>query len=166
MDVSGHGLATAIQTSSLSVLIREVSAAHLPLLGQMRWINTRAAKYFRDGAYAAMFGFELDLTDRELRYVAAGITQFHANGKKIETPGMFVGLWEEAEFVLGSLPVAQGDTFHFLTDGFTDWMSKPENSGFLSPDGTNFAAGVTALQELAESGALIDDATGICILIE
>ena len=165
IDVTGHGLATAIQTSSLSVLIREVSTAHLPLLGQMRWINSRAAKYFTEGAFAAMLGFELDLADRELRYVGAGITRFHANGKTIETPGMFIGLLANAEFSIGSMPVRKGDIFHFLTDGFSDWLAEPGNAACWSPDRQDFAADVAALQKMTESGMLKDDATGISIRI-
>jgi len=53
------------------------------------------------------------LSLRELRYVGAGITQFYANGKKVETPGMFVGLWDNAEFTPGSLPITTGDCFIF-----------------------------------------------------
>ena len=165
IDVTGHGLATAIQTSSLSVLIREVSTAHLPLLGQMRWINSRAAKYFTDGAFAAMLGFELDLQDRELRYVGAGITRFYANGETIETPGMFIGLLANAEFGIGAMPIRKGDIFHFLTDGFSDWLAEPGNAGCWSPDRQDFAADVASLRKMTESGTLKDDATGVSLQI-
>lgn len=164
-DVSGHGLATAIQTSSINVLLREATTAKLPLLGQLQRVNASAAKYFADGAFAAILGFELDLALRELRYVGAGVTQFYANGRKIETPGMFVGLWDDAEFGAGVLPINQGDAFHFLTDGFTDALVRPEHAGFWSPDG-NFNADVTALERLAESGTLRDDATAVCLNVK
>jgi serine phosphatase RsbU (regulator of sigma subunit) len=163
IDVSGHGLATAIQTASINVLLREASTFELPLLRQMRQVNSRVAKYFTDGAYAAILGFELDFSLRELRYVGAGITQFHVNGSKIETPGMFVGLWEDAEFSEGKLAVEEGDSFHFLTDGFTDRLAQPENADFWSPGGKDFDADVAALERLAASGTLRDDASAVCI---
>ena len=131
----------------------------------MRWINSRAAKYFTDGAFAAMLGFELDLADRELRYVGAGITCFHANGKTIQTPGMFIGLLANAEFSIGAMPVRKGDIFHFLTDGFSDWLAEPGNAACWSPDRQDFTADVAALQKMTESGMLKDDATGISIRI-
>jgi PAS domain S-box-containing protein len=165
IDVSGHGLATAIQTSSLNVLLREPSVARLPLLAQLRRVNARVAKYFADGAYAAILGFELDFSLREIRYVGAGITQFYANGAKIATPGMFVGLWDNAEFIAGKFQLSEGDSFYFLTDGMTDALAQPENADVLSPSGKNFDADVAALKRLAESSRLRDDATGICLKV-
>ena len=165
LDVSGHGLSTALQTASITVLLRESYIAQWPLPRQLKWVNERAAKYFTEGAYAAILGFELDFSLRELRYVGAGITQFHANGREIAIPGMFVGLWEDAEFMEGKIAVSDGDSFCFLTDGFTDVLTKPENAGFWSPEGTDFDADVAALERLGESGRLRDDATGVCLKI-
>lgn len=166
LDVSGHGLATALQTASFGVLLREAATSKLSLLGQMKRINARAAKCFAEGSYATMLGFELDLTRGELRYVGAGITQFFVNGRKIKTPGMFVGIWDEPKFCTETLPISPGDTFHFLTDGFTDALAQPENQSCWSPDGTDFDADVRALERMAESGKLRDDATGICLKIK
>ena len=166
IDVSGHGLATALQATSVNVLLHEAASAKLPLLEQMKWVNTRAKKYFTDESYAAILGFELDLQLRELRYIGAGITQFYVNGRMVETPGMFVGLWENAEFELGKLPIAAGDTFCFLTDGFTDALAQPENSDFAALDGKDFESHVAALERLSESGNLRDDATGVCLKIK
>jgi serine phosphatase RsbU (regulator of sigma subunit) len=166
LDVSGHGLATAIQTASLNVLLHEIKSVKTPLLGQLRTINARAAKYFADGSYAAILGFELDLGLQELRYVGAGITQFYVNGRKIGAPGMFVGLWDDAEFISGTLPIAAGDCLYLLTDGFTDALAQPANAGRWSPDGKDFTSDVSFLQQLAESGALRDDASGVCLKIK
>ena len=165
IDVSGHGVATALQTASLNVLLREIAESKLPLLEQMTQLNERVSRYFTEDSYAAVFGFELDISASELRYVGAGITQFHANGRKIETPGNYVGMFKNAEFEAGSIPVSEGDTFHFLTDGFTDALAQPENAGFWSTDGKDFDTDVAALKKLAESGRLRDDATGICLKI-
>ena len=82
VDVSGHGLATAIQTSSINVLLREASTINGSLQDQLQWINERALKYFFEGSYAAILGFEVDLVQRKLHYIGAGITRFFANGKK------------------------------------------------------------------------------------
>ena len=165
VDVSGHGLATAIQTASINSLLSEAETAKLTLVDQVRRLNARAGKYFTDGAYAAMLGFELDLSLRELRYIGAGITQFYANGRKIETPGMFVGMWDEAEFIEGKITVSEGDSFCFLTDGFTDVLAKPEYVGFFSENGKSFESDIAALEKLAESGMLSDDGTGVCLKI-
>lgn len=161
IDVSGHGLATAIQTAAINVLLREAASSKLPLLAQLQQVNSHAAKYFTDGAYAAIIGFELDLSQQELRYVGAGITQLLVNGRKIETPGMFVGLWDDAEFEQGVLTVSAGDSFCFLTDGFTDCLAagKPDQPTICG----DFDAMVETLEKLMKTGGLRDDATGICL---
>ena len=166
IDVSGHGLATALQTSAINVLLREISATKLTLLEQLKQVNRRAAKYFTDGSFAAILGFELDLSTSELRYVAAGITQFYANAVKVETPGMFVGLWDDAEFTAGTLPLKEGDSFYFLTDGFTDALAKPDNEAIVASLAKNFAVDVATLEQMGASGKLHDDATGICLKIK
>ena len=164
IDVSGHGLATAIQTAAINVLLREAASSKLPLLDQLQQVNSHAAKYFTDGAYAAIIGFELDLSRQELRYVGAGITQFLVNGLKIETPGMFVGLWDDAEFEQGVIPVSAGDSFCFLTDGFTDCLVCKERGGPVL-DG-EFDMVVDSLEKMMKTGDLRDDATGICLQLK
>lgn len=166
IDVTGHGLAAALQTASLNALLRETSAANLTLMEQIRQIDSRAANYFSEGSYAALMGFELDFSTRELRYVAAGITQFYANGIKVLTPGIFLGMGEYAEFGEGIIPMSDGDTYFFLTDGFTDGLTQMENAGFWSPGGKDFDADLAALERLAVSETLCDDATGICLQVK
>ena len=165
IDVSGHSIATALQTASVNVLLREIADSQLTLLEQMELLNERVSRYFTEDSYAALLGFELDISARELRYVGAGITQFHANGKKIETPGNYVGMFNNAQFGTGFITFSEGDTFHFLTDGFTDVLAQPENEGLLSADGKDFEGDVGALERLMESGKLRDDATGICLKV-
>jgi PAS domain S-box-containing protein len=166
IDVSGHGLATAIQTSSINVLLREAANSQLSLLGQIELLNARATQYFTEDAYAAIIGFELDLSRRELRYIGAGITQFYANGEKIKAPGMFVGIWSDAEFEMGTINFELGDCFYFLTDGFTDALLQPQSDFSWSPERKEFATDTAALEQLAESGTLHDDASAICLQIK
>ena len=165
IDITGHGLATALQTASINALLRETSTANLTLAEQLCQIDSRAAKYFSEGSFAAMIGFEIDLFNWELRYITAGITHFYANGREIVTPGMFVGIKKDAEFGAGMISISEGDCFHFLTDGFTDILEQPEYKNFWTPDGRDFYADVAALEHLAETGELRDDATGLCFRI-
>ena len=165
IDISGHGMATALRTASISALMREVAATKMSLMRQMQWINVRAKKYFTDESYAAVLGFELDLSKKELRYVGAGITRFYANGKEIAVPGMFVGLWDNPEFYVGTLSVETGDIFCFLTDGFTDVLDQCENTQVFEA-GTDFDSHVAFFEKLAESGRIKDDATGICLRVK
>ena len=121
------------------------------LLDQLHQIDLRAAKYFSEGSYAAMLGFELDFISWELRYVGAGITQFYFNGKIIQTPGMLVGIMQGAEFNTGTIPICEGDCIHFLTDGFTDRLPQLE---YESTEGNDLDASFAVLEELAKNGNL------------
>lgn len=165
IDVSGHGVSTALQTASLMALLRESSYSSAPLLSQMKKISSQSAKYFTEGSYAAMLGFELDLATKTLHYVAAGITQFYFNGEKILTPSLFVGILPTDEFCAGMLPVADGDCLLFLTDGFTDRLNKQGGISWELPPGGDFDDSLAVLEELAARGQLRDDSTAICIQI-
>ena len=77
---------------------------------------------------------------------------------------MFIGMWRDADFTMNVLPIAVGDRFFFLTDGFTDVMKRAENLD-PPPICNDFAASVAALEQLAAEGALRDDATAICLQI-
>ena len=85
--------------------------------------------------------------------------------KKIETPGMFVGIWAEPEFLPGTITVSNGDVFYFLTDGFTDRLDQGEEAGLVDFNGVNFTANLLMLNEWGVQGDLQDDATGICLCI-
>lgn len=79
---------------------------------------------------------------------------------------MFVGMLAGAKFEGGAISITEGDTFHFLTDGFADALAMPENADFWSPGGTDFDADVVSLMKLAGSGTLRDDATGVCVKVK
>ena len=44
-------------------------------------------------------------------------------------------------------------------------LTQPENADFWSSEGKDFEADFEALEKLAESGRLRDDATGVCLKI-
>ena len=79
---------------------------------------------------------------------------------------MFVGLWDDAEFMAGTLPLKEGDSFYFLTDGFTDALAKTKKETIVASLAKNFAVDVATLEQMGASGKLHDDATGICLKIK
>ena len=161
VDVSGHGMATAIQAAAINVLLHEVTDLPLTLAGQMAWINRRVSQYFADDAFAAAIAFELDLLDQEVRYVASGITEFFYNSKRIIAPGLPLGIKADGDFSKGTLRISAGDFFAFLTDGLTDVIKK-EN---LDAENTDFGKFTLWLEKMAQSDAVRDDATAVCFHI-
>ena len=166
VDTSGHGLSTALHTSAMHVLLREVNEMDLPISEQLRWLNQKAHEYFDEGTFAGALIFELDLQTRTLRWAHAGIPEIWVSTRElrgcIRRAGMFLGVKLDENFEMHELPIAQTDAFYFLTDGLSDLISKQEKQE-LPP---TFPDAIAELRRMAESSARRDDATAVCILLK
>jgi PAS domain S-box-containing protein len=165
VDATGHGLGTALHTSSMHVLLREVNELDLPLADQMRWLNQRVGQYFDEGTFAGALAFELDLQVRELRWVCAGIPEIWVATQTVQgiiaKPGMYLGVDDAESFELHVLPIDSGDACYFLTDGLADLMS-----GKTDIPITDYPAMLSFLRQLAEDKECRDDATAVCLQIK
>lgn len=163
IDVSGHGVSTALQTAAMNVMIQETLHSSLSLSERMEELNSRVAGYFRDDLLVAAFCFEMDFNQGELRYVTAGITEFFADSVatkgRIRTPGLFLGVMDQLEFEEFSLPLSEGDHFCFYSDGIADQL----NERYEIPLGTTFGELVESINHIGAKGARRDDVTAICI---
>ncbi len=165
VDAAGHGLATALHTSAMHVLLREVNEMDLPLSDQMRWLNCQSAKYFNEEAFAAAIAFEVDLQTHELRWVCAGIPGFWLSTQEkqeiVERQGMYLGMREAENFEMHVMPLSVGDCLYFLTDGLTDRIDHRTDLPLGS-----FTEMKEFIQDLIWSKERRDDATAICIRIQ
>jgi len=165
VDATGHGLGTALHTSSMHVLLREVNELDLPLVEQMRWINQRVGQYFDEGTFAGALAFELDLQVRELRWVCAGIPEIWVATQTVQgvvaKPGMYLGVDAEESFEMHTLPIESGDSCYFLTDGLADLLAGRQE---LPVD--DFPAMVSVLRQLATDQDCRDDATAVCLQVK
>ena len=109
--------------------------------------------------------FQLDFKRQELSYIAAGITEFFISSAlvkgRIKTFGSFLGLSDQPEFEVLTMPIAAGDIICFYSDGIADQFveegSLPVNAAFDEVvEGVRNAAGI---------GVLRDDCTAMCIKI-
>ena len=164
VDTTGHELSTALHTASLHVLLREVNEQDLPLADAMRWLNRRAGGYFDEGIFAGAIAFEVDLQTWQLRWTCAGIPQIWVDTEPkqgfLECPGMFLGIHEDETFDTHSLPIAVGDSFYFMTDGFADRLGRRTD---LPLD--RYAEMLKLLRSMSEAEDRRDDATAICIRV-
>ena len=164
LDAAGHGVATALHTSALHVLLREVNEMDLPLAEQMRWLNRRTSQYFEYEAFAGALCFELDLQTRELRWSSAGIPvlwlQTRCCKGIVTCPGLYLGINSLESFDTHSIRLEEGDSVCFMTDGLSDQLER--HSGL--PLG--FEAMVATLRRMALGANCLDDATAICIRIK
>ena len=162
VDATGHGLSTALHTSSLHVLLREVNEHDLPLSDAMRWLNRRAGEYFDEGAFAGALAFELDLETRQLRWTCAGIPRIWIAAKSrqgiVECPGMCLGISDDETFDTHTMPVDVGDSLYFVTHGLAGLLEGRANLPL-----ERYAEMVDMLRVLSEGNDRRDDATAVCI---
>ncbi len=165
IDAAGHGLSTALHTSAMHVLLREINEMDLPLPEQMRWLNRRAGQYFDDATFAGALGFELDLQTRQLRWSCAGMPLvWLANRDRqgiVSCPGMYLGICSTESFEMHSLPLSEGDSVCFMTDGLSEIVGRNP-----TPQVAEYSEMIQLLQQIALSKECRDDATAICIKIK
>lgn len=164
IDVTGHGLATALHTSAINVLLHEVNDLDLPLAEQLRWLNRQTCRYFEEAAFAAAIIFEIDLALHQLRYACAGIPEFWLSSKQhsgpLQAKGLFLGIDATETFESHSVALAPGDCLYFMTDGLTDLLRQRSE-----PPLADYDKMLAYLKALPESEECRDDATAICVRI-
>ena len=160
LDITGHGLASALQTAAVNVLLHEVMdlPEKLPVSDQLGWLNQRIFRYIDETSFAAAIAFEMDFAEGQLCYAAAGITDFLFNRERISTPGLFLGIDRRETYETACISFAEGDSVCFMTDGITDVLTAEERWGRLTATEICRRFG-----EKQQAGHLKDDATGICI---
>lgn len=165
VDATGHGLATALHTSSLHTLLREVNERDLPISDSMNWLNRRVGEYFSEGIFAGALGFEIDLEIRQLRWVCAGIPHVWMATKtmngNVKCPGMCLGISEKELFDAHEISIDVGDSFYFMTDGLTDLMEGKEEFPL-----SQYPEMVAILRNLSKTELRRDDATALCVHVK
>ena len=161
LDITGHGLATALQTSAVSVLLHELMdlPISIALAEQLAWLNRRIPQYIDETSFAAAIAFELDFSSGELRCAAAGITEFLINNIRITLPGLFLGINVREPYEMKRFAFSPGDSICFMTDGITDVLAKEKLGGAVR------ARDICKMfDESIYAEKLADDATAICII--
>ena len=128
IDITGHGLATALQTAAVNVLLHEVMELPLTMSvsEQLSWLNRRIPQYINEASFAAAIAFEADFSQGELRYASAGITDLLFNATRITSPGLFLGINDNEQYETKKLTFSAGDTVCFMTDGISDVLTSEQ----------------------------------------
>jgi PAS domain S-box-containing protein len=134
-DVMGHGIATALQSTSLRVLFEQViDSNHFSLHEKLEWVNQQAYQLFSEDTFAAAICFSIDFNQQILTYSSAGITNFFVQRKnqveKLMVYGSFLGLLKEQNYITQQLRFQSGDSFHFMSDGLLDLLPPFNNISF------------------------------------
>ena len=162
LDVMGHGVPAALQTSALMILFRqtfEERPVEEPLCEKLSWVNRMARNRILCDSFAAALCFRLNLPGKYVEWCSAGIPAFLAGKvgrvEKIEVPGSLLGLSGPENFGEGRREVREGDYFFFLSDGML------ERPGIVPQDEMTFSDCYDHLFSLAYSGEPRDDQTAL-----
>lgn len=132
IDVMGHGIAAAFQTSILKYLFGRAMKKNIPINDKLAWMNKEVIPFFVGGDFAGVFLFELDFKCNTLTYSAGGINHFiviKGQGPEVvKAPGLFLGINEDEVFDQGVCYFQSGESFLFLTDGLFELISQPMDS--------------------------------------
>ncbi len=163
-DIMGHGLSTALQASVIRVLFLQVMEKRGPLHKKLDWVNQQAYRCFQDDTFAAVIGFQLDLSKKQLTYAPGGIHTFirkHQHELEvIKCPGFLLGMMPDTTFERFSLPLSEGDEIYLMSDGLLDRLPLQDWNPTLSFEQT------CQWLESFLTKKLKDDASAICIQLK
>ena len=161
-DLTGHGMATALQTAAFNVLLHEfIDLPQKPDLSELLvMLNRRVPRYVDEDSFVAAIAFEIDFSKRELRYAAAGINCFLFNAERVTVPGLYLGINAAEVYELHTLPIAAGDSVCFMTDGISDVFDADKSWERIKADQV-----CRLFMEQDLDSKAKDDATAICITV-
>jgi sigma-B regulation protein RsbU (phosphoserine phosphatase) len=129
-DISGHGVAGALLSSMLKVLILSVTEKYHDPSQVLIELNKRIEENFPDGYFVSAFFALIDRNKNEVHFSSAApepVLLVHSDGsvKKIGKGGQPMGLLpsefvDPEDFSTRQIKLLPGDRIIFYTDGITD----------------------------------------------
>ncbi len=133
-DVTGHGLAAALQMVETRALLRVLVEMEDDLERVLRRLNTELVSDTPSGSFISLFLAYVDPVERVLTYMGAGhdarLIRRDGSIERLPSTGMLLGLMSDAP--IGEprqTPLEPGDVLVLLTDGVFEAMSE-ENELF------------------------------------
>jgi serine phosphatase RsbU (regulator of sigma subunit) len=165
LDISGHGVATALITSALKSLIEQgFEQFHSPQ-EKIEWLNQSIMPYCCEEFYATIICFEINFNSQLITYASGGIHHsLYISDEKwefITIPGSPIGLFHNMEFQQYTRRFRDGDSVIFFSDGVADLLERP----FVMLD-ADFVKSMEFLQGLCDTEKIRDDATVVAIHIK
>lgn len=142
IDVSGHGIAPALEAISVHNLLRSGSLPAATLLQPDRVLAELNSKFPMDqhgGNFFTMWYGVYHAASRTLRYASAGhppplaFPAAGADGVQLSGPGFPIGMFADTEFGCQSYPLPPGAEVVVYSDGAFE-LPLPEGETFSLPD--------------------------------
>jgi PAS domain S-box-containing protein len=141
-DITGHGVAAAMLSTMLKVLVDEVMQSGRSPAECFRILNRRLAIEYPEGNFASAIYAIFDAADCSMTYVKASqepaiVVRADGETTVLEKGGPALGLihpdvFEEPEYEEMRVPLHAGDTVFFYTDGLVE--VGPSVDQFISAD--------------------------------
>jgi serine phosphatase RsbU (regulator of sigma subunit) len=165
IDVSGHGVATALQTATFKMMLDSVLLTGETIEEDtIQIINQRIMQYLHEDSFLALLYFEFDFKAAELKLISAGITLFLAAKPNecslVPISGCYLGIIDDPDIEVVTIPIRAGEIFCVMSDGASDLI---ELHGIRTHG--CFTEYKNWLKKLTESPDRNDDFSVICIEI-
>ena len=164
-DVSGHGVATALQTATFKMMLDNVLLTGEKIEQDgLQIINQRIMHYLYEDSFIALLYFEFDLKATVLKLISAGITLFLAakphECSLVPISGCYLGIIDDPVIEMVVMPIKAGEIYCLMSDGASDLI---ELHGIRKQG--SFTEYENWFEKLAESTERNDDFSVICIEI-
>lgn len=173
-DVSGKGIAAALNVYAFDVLFLEEVLVNRDVMEIINNLNKKINSYFGESNVAACC-FSMNFDRNEAEIVGAGINQyiFKRNDGRIEervVRGASLGMFENSAFEKEVVNFEKGDVFFFFTDGL-DFILDDDKVIQHYLERVNTTKFINYMNEylndtLAENGILDDDSTLLSLEIK
>jgi len=164
LDVSGHGVSSALQCIAVSTYFRDILNSPMNLDARLKWVNRHVLRYFTHETFAAALGFEFDFSRRTLTFATAGIygflTSSQALPQLVKRPGSLMGILDDPEYTEWTVPIQAGDAFYFMSDGLFDVVSRD-----MELPSSQYSQALRVLRDIAASPSRRDDCSAVCVRI-
>lgn len=165
MDVTGHGVATALQTATFKMMLDNVLLNGEKIeKGALQRINQSIKQYVYEDSFLALLYFEFDLKAAVLKVISAGITLFLAAKPQecslVPISGCYLGIIDDPEIEMVRIPLKAGEIYCMMSDGVSDLI---ELHGTKRQE--SFANYKNWLESLAGSPDRNDDFSVVCVEI-
>lgn len=165
VDVSGHGMAPALQTATLKMLLDNKLLSGKDIdESDFQEINRSMISYLFEESFAGLIYFEFDFQSFMLKTISAGIQLFlKAKTNKCELVSVFsgyLGMFDKAEIQTLSIPFRPGDIYCMMSDGMSDLV---EMHGINKQKG--YVEYMTWIKKLTQHHDRSDDFSAICLEI-
>lgn len=165
VDVSGHGISTALQTATVKMLLDNKLLSGTDIGEEdFQYINRRMLQYLSEESFAAVIYFEFDFKTMMLTAISAGVNLFFIakpyDSALVPLFSCYLGLLDSIDIETLKIPFHEGQLYGMMSDGVSDLM---EFRGCAKKE--NFAEYQAWLEELTHSPDLRDDFSVISIEI-